>query len=121
MATDRPPAIPSRCGGGRGDELGREVPTGTLVVVLAGVIAWANSRCVAPVSACDYCDEGLPLYHKREADEYGLEGDQFIPCANDTEVDLADAVKWYLDSIGHRHEESALRLLREALNELSQA
>jgi len=33
------------------------------------------------MSGCDYCDENLPLYHKREADEYGLEPAQFIPCA----------------------------------------
>lgn len=33
------------------------------------------------MSACDFCDEGLPLFHKREADEYGLEPAQFMPCA----------------------------------------
>lgn len=33
------------------------------------------------MSGCDYCDEGLPLWHRREADEYGMEGDQFMPCA----------------------------------------
>ena len=76
------------------------------------------------MSGCDYCDEGLPLYHKREADEYGLEGDQFIPCQRDEwEQKILAALKWYLDSIGHRHEESALRLLRKAVeeNEPSQA
>lgn len=29
---------------------------------------------------CDYCDEGLPLWHRREPDEHGLEGAQIIPC-----------------------------------------
>lgn len=29
---------------------------------------------------CDYCAEGLPFWHRREADEYGLEGAQFMPC-----------------------------------------
>jgi hypothetical protein len=29
---------------------------------------------------CDYCDEGLPLWHRREPDEYELEGSQIIPC-----------------------------------------
>jgi hypothetical protein len=30
--------------------------------------------------ACDYCDEGLPLWHRREPDEFGLEVAQFMPC-----------------------------------------
>lgn len=38
---------------------------------------------------CDYCDEHLPLYHKREGDESGLDGgDQFIPC----QLSVDDAV-----------------------------
>lgn len=31
------------------------------------------------MSGCDYCDEGLPLWHRREGDE--LEPAQLIPCS----------------------------------------
>lgn len=30
--------------------------------------------------ACDYCDEGLALWHRRDPDEYGLDAAQFMPC-----------------------------------------
>ena len=43
--------------------------------------------------------------------------------ARDAEIErlqkIVDAARWYLDSISHRHEESALRLLREAFKEIS--
>lgn len=34
------------------------------------------------MDGCDYCDEALPLWHRREPDEFGLEPAQFIPCSN---------------------------------------
>lgn len=30
------------------------------------------------MAKCDYCDEALPLWHRREGDE--MEPDQFVPC-----------------------------------------
>ena len=35
------------------------------------------------VSGCDFCQEGLPLWHRREPDSEGLEGAQFMPCEKD--------------------------------------
>ena len=32
------------------------------------------------MTECDYCDEGLPLWHRREDDYHG---DQFTPCMVD--------------------------------------
>lgn len=31
------------------------------------------------MNSCDYCDEGLPLWHRRE-DPEGIEPTQIIPC-----------------------------------------
>lgn len=46
---------------------------------------------------CDYCSENLPLWHRREPDEYGLEGAQFVPCAK--QPPTLDQVLWVLDAL----------------------
>lgn len=64
------------------------------------------------MTGCDYCDEGLPLWHRREADEYGLEPDQFMPCTN--HVDAQKLLSIIADMIGAGFSREDVNFVREA-------
>ena len=70
-------------------------------------VVWEGASAVN--GGCDYCDEELPLWHRREGDE--LEGDQFVPCQLD--VPASEVLSLISEMIVQGFSREQVQLLRQ--------